>query len=182
MFSPPMPLASGQTHSASGLRLVAVALAGGVLNVLPACAIAGCEQIEKLRAMAKKEFLDERGTRDKLDPLRYASSYRMPNAQECYIDTTEERDIASFRCVWRLSRGNEAGAQAKNFFDQTVTSFEVCLSKAHRRKRYTGKGEVAEFEVKAPEGSSKPLHSLEISYSFYAPWWEMEIEYQVAKE
>ena len=177
-----MPHANSGTLMLQRRALAQVTLAGSILSGWANPSLAECAQIEKLRALAKNEFVSVRGAKDEIDPLQYASQYRMTNAHKCHIDTTDKKDFTNFKCMWRLSRGISSEGDAKNFFDQTVKSFEGCLSKADRRKRYSRKGEVAEFEVKPVAGSSKPRHSLEISYSFYAPWWEMEIDYQVAEE
>lgn len=143
---------------------------------------ASCEHAAKLQSMAKNAFLAARGAPQEDDPERYESSYRMPGTYECHVYAAKEGDMASLTCTWRLVRGITEEAAAKNQFDQTVAAFEACLWKAHRRKRYSGKGAVAEFEPKLLTGGSLPMQSLELSYAFYAPWWELELEYQVTKE
>lgn len=142
---------------------------------------ASCEHVAKLQSMAKDAFRTARGASQEDDPDSYESSYRMPGTYECHIFAPKEGDMASLTCTWRLVRGKGEQAEAKNQFKKTTTAFEACLWKAHRRKRYSGEGAVAEFEPKLL-GGSMPLHSLELSYAFYAPWWELELEYKVTKE
>lgn len=161
-----------------GGPLLLVALVLG----MPSYGFADCETAVQLQSMAKEAFRSQRGTPQEDDPERYESRYRMAGAYECLIFAAKESDLASLTCTWRLVRGVQAQAEAKSQFEKTVAAFEACLSKAHRRKRYNGNGEVAEFEPKPLAGSLMPLHSLNLSYAFYGPWWELELEYQVAKE
>ena len=145
-------------------------------------AVAKCENFEKLRLMAKDDFRKERGAKDKLDDERFGSNFHMSGANDCWISVDNDGSSVQYRCMWRLARTLEARSEAKTIFHETVRGFEACSMKADVRQRYSGNGEVAEIELQPLAGSRKPIHTLTFSYSWFAPWWELEIEYQVAKE
>ncbi|GEM_PF-3607380 len=142
----------------------------------------GCESLDTVRDSAQRNFSKITG-RKLEDDGQYLSLLTLPNAQRCVIDIYSKTE-AKYSCEWVVARDSSAEASVRAIFDDFVSDLSQCANSKNevaRGKRKTGRGEWAYFpDSRYP---NKDVNArLRLEYTYFSPWWLMELAYDVGGE
>jgi len=170
--------AAGGRLAGIGL-LLAAGLACAAAPAAPAPAPPeACATVKALRAMAAGHFRAQRGAVLR-EGERFASQYRMEGAKACEI-TVDGPGSSTLSCEWFLHTGLAAQAQARAQFEAVVQGFQACVQDPQGveiRPFKDGRGADAWLDDLAHGGLAGREQAVRITYQWFAPWWQLTVEY-----
>ena len=155
-------------------------LAAMAMAISPLQAVAEsdpCALVKELRAMAADHFRAQR--KALVREGEYATNYLIPGASRCEV-RTHEKKYSYIHCEWFMEKGLGAQPKVRKAFDDFVQGFQHCVKDkdgisvndyAH------GRGADVRLEDRGAGGPSGSEFVVTITYSWYAPWWSLDVEY-----
>ncbi len=160
------------------------------LSITLALAIAGvtntraaddpCPVLSQLRAMSADHFKQQRGKGIRQSAEDFETDYRIPGAYECKV-TTSGSSHSVLTCSWFLERGLDAEPAARAVFLKTAESYQSCVNDRDGlevKDRRASRGASVTLTDRFAGAPKKSNYAVEISYSWFAPWWYLYVEYQ----
>lgn len=158
-----------------GAKLTITALAvmaGQVCAQSESCALVG-----ELRTMAFDHFKRQR--KALIEDGNYKTDYLIKGASSCEI-RTYEKNYSHMYCEWYIAKGLDSQSKVRRAFEDFAHDFQGCVKdkdgiNISNDKDGRGAGVVlVDRAVKSVPGSE---FGVRITYSWFAPWWLINLEY-----
>jgi hypothetical protein len=141
-----------------------------------------CKPTQWVQLESASYFNNIRAKSDKPDADRWASTFRLPAANECEVEGDEHNTAGSLQCTWYMDKGPSNENRAKDAYTKLVASLASCLSKTEdqiRRKQNKETGESASIDDPYPNMPINAYRTAKVSYEYTDGRWVITLKYSI---